>query len=242
MLGSPLTGRNATLVGLPSAGYDPGPCDSIPLGRALAMISIECPHCGRVGSSKATIPAGSRVRCPGCQQRFEIQGEPDIIELDAVDLDQPIGTTDQGIDLTSHQPTTVPPNNPISGSTSSASTVTTPPIPPPPPQSVFVPNRSTPQSFIPDSPLAMLMVVVAILLFAGGTLTWFAPSSRFYPESSSVRFKTDNAYGAAANAVEHLAQRQDASHPGTWMIAGLICVLIYSVERLRQAVVWTAPR
>ena len=41
------------------------------------MQSITCPHCSRVGSLKTAVPVGTRVRCPGCQQKFEIQPDPE---------------------------------------------------------------------------------------------------------------------------------------------------------------------
>ncbi len=42
----------------------------------MPAMKIECPHCGRVGATSREIAIGSNIRCPGCSERFEYQGEP----------------------------------------------------------------------------------------------------------------------------------------------------------------------
>src|SRR4051794_3718075 len=38
------------------------------------MTIITCPFCRRDGSSKATVPIGTKIRCPGCNQKFRYDG------------------------------------------------------------------------------------------------------------------------------------------------------------------------
>jgi len=92
---------------------------------------------------------------------------------------------------------------------------------------------------------AELWVVIGILLFlvalgciVGGVFA-MAEDSDVYDRS---RFATDNAYGASANALEKIARHPP--HPAApWSLGGLLCLisallcfLIFSVERLRTAV------
>jgi len=46
--------------------------------EAMKTMTLTCPHCGRAGSSKQTIPPGTKAtaRCPGCGLNFSISGPP----------------------------------------------------------------------------------------------------------------------------------------------------------------------
>ena len=100
------------------------------------MMSITCPHCSRVGSLKTTVPPGTRVRCPGCQNRFEVQDESpdweaasDVIELDDVpDPDLAPGTPASAPDFTG----VADDFDPTGLSPSAATAHRSPPIPPKP--------------------------------------------------------------------------------------------------------------
>ena len=217
------------------------------------MMTITCPHCGRVGSLKAAVPIGSRVRCPGCQEKFEVQDDsrdaPDVIDLEEPDDFGAgvVGTPpDQGIDLTNLQPATAIPSGGPSGFTSSSSAPSPGPIPGPPnqPASIFVPAPDRPRPTFWNGQTStgpsIVMGILATILFAAAVAVWMGPTSRFDPDGYSLRFQRDNAYGATANALEYLARRQDTSRPEVWFLAGLVCILIGSVEKLRRAVLVAA--
>ena len=51
------------------------------------MMSIQCPHCSRVGSLKVAVPVGTMVRCPGCRQKFAISHEAPANGNEIIDLD-----------------------------------------------------------------------------------------------------------------------------------------------------------
>ena len=62
-----------------------------------------------------------------------------------------------------------------------------------------------------------------------------------YSATFGHRFASDNAYGATANAVEHLAKHYPPKNSAPWFIASLLCWLILSVERVRAAILATRP-
>ena len=55
------------------------------------------------------------------------------------------------------------------------------------------------------------------------------------------RFATDNAQGATANAVEHIADQYPAASASPWVVATLLCWLILSIERTRAAILFAKP-
>ena len=60
------------------------------------MTKIECPKCGRVGTTSRKIVVGTKVRCPGCSNGFEYQGESKPIpewQPEEFRLNQPIPRT-----------------------------------------------------------------------------------------------------------------------------------------------------
>lgn len=78
-------------------------------------------------------------------------------------------------------------------------------------------------------------VFFSVVFFVVGVLSGL--DAIYTPDSTlGKRFLEDNAYGATANAVEHIARHLPAS-ASTWVVAGLLCLLIDSVNRLRYQVV-----
>jgi hypothetical protein len=79
---------------------------------------------------------------------------------------------------------------------------------------------------------AFLLTISAIFIFVG-----FSSVSSFSRYSQTRnRFQTDNAVGASANALEHLAERGSSADTAQWFTLALLCWLVASVERLRYAV------
>ena len=198
------------------------------------MTSIICPHCSRSGSLKAAVPAGTTVRCPGCKQMFAIpQVSPEATnppsESDPVETilgPATTGPTDIGIDLSDYQPTH---HNPSPRSQSMGRSANHSP-----------PSHNRPWLVGSGSTIASVAVGLMALVFLAIFAFKFIDSgrSRYDERSSSNRFANDNAYGAAANALENIASRPDHVKPESWLIAGLLCVLIGSLEKLRHVIIW----
>ena len=85
-----------------------------------------------------------------------------------------------------------------------------------------------------------LIRVAATLLFAGGLLAMFTATSETYrgdrPLSLDVRFQTDNAAGATANAVEWMAEHNEPAiiNNGIWL--SLFLWLLWSVRRTQLSI------
>lgn len=62
------------------------------------MTRVTCPHCSRPCSTQKTLAPGTRVRCPGCNERFEVpEDEPGPLDAETVDAGDP----SDGFDLAS---------------------------------------------------------------------------------------------------------------------------------------------
>jgi hypothetical protein len=86
---------------------------------------------------------------------------------------------------------------------------------------------------------AVFFIFLALASFGAGFAS-IGQARYFDAESTAAghRFKDDNAVGATANAVEHLAKTPPSHSAAPWFIAGLLCVLILKVDGLR----WTLDR
>lgn len=84
--------------------------------------------------------------------------------------------------------------------------------------------------------------IIAVLLCVAFFISGVASCTKSMDDSFSPkyeysnRFKSDNAYGASANALEYIAKHIPATGPAPWFICGLLCWLIASVEGLRRTV------
>jgi hypothetical protein len=76
-----------------------------------------------------------------------------------------------------------------------------------------------------------LAITLMVLLAICGYLT--VSGSSVYREP---RFKSDNAYGAAANALENIQRYTPAANAIEWLIAFLLLWLLIAVNQLRRAV------
>jgi len=186
------------------------------------MTNLKCPHCGRDGTTAKDLPFGSSVRCPGCKEAFKVPTPMDLgIVLDG---DEPSPPADDAKTAPSPQPPTVPVQSSPSPVAQPASTPITPPNP----------SRRA-QSHSPNGAgcvkLAILYGFATIFFLAGLVAFMDARPSDSY--SIRERFQEDNAYGATANASERIARRMGQPRPEGWIIAGLLCCLIVSVDNLR---------
>jgi len=90
------------------------------------------------------------------------------------------------------------------------------------------------------SVLSTLLIVFGIMAVASGMLITLGEmnTSQYQPKNSfSHRFQSSNAYGATANAVEHLAETSGGTHLGPFVVVSglLLCMASYLV-RLHTAI------
>lgn len=196
------------------------------------MTSITCPHCSRVGTLKASVPIGTKVRCPGCHVKFEVLAEPDGDE----DTAEWIDPGDPPI-----QPDDPSPKPSASAGGATPAPSAGPSSPPPQPVAASTPAPpvhaidSAPPQTAMDQPW-MTMLAWAFFMMAGVSMV-ASVVFRFRPDLAEAnRFKTDNASGAATNALEHLAAWQGTTSPTGWVIAGLLCLVIIKLDQLRRSV------
>jgi hypothetical protein len=81
----------------------------------------------------------------------------------------------------------------------------------------------------------LILYVLAGIFFLAGFVAFMDTRSSVY-YSTSDRFRDDNAYGATANATERIARSMREPRPEGWLIAGLVCCLIVSVDNLRRKI------
>ncbi len=67
-----------------------------------AVTVLTCPHCGRLGKTTTSIPAGAKIRCPGCHQTFS--HEPAEQGLAAMPRQEPLPPTDHPTPATGPPP------------------------------------------------------------------------------------------------------------------------------------------
>jgi hypothetical protein len=187
------------------------------------MISVMC-ACGKRLKTEDR-HAGKRTKCPNCGADAvfpspepaavgAVEQEVAFVELDGFPTEAPAGPQAKPASL-DETPTRSPRTERVG------------------PRVVPVPPETRGREF-----QAVVFTLLAIAFFMAGFGS-VGPSRSFNPESISAhRFRNDNATGAAANALEHIAGTPPAHDAAPWFIAGLLCVLIVKVDGLR----WTLAR
>jgi hypothetical protein len=183
--------------------------------------SITCPHCGKIGSTQMPLTASKKVRCPSCRQPFQVSRTGTGPNPDPTPLPDPPSNDVDDEDLAT------PPR------VDSPDAVSLAPQPPTP--IIFASARPT-KPRRDTTAKSILLYMLAGVFSIAGLMSLSSGSSDFYPSSYGHRFQSDNAYGATANAVEHLAVRSRGVQPSGWFVAALVCLLIVSVDDLRWSV------
>ena len=80
-----------------------------------------------------------------------------------------------------------------------------------------------------------LLLFIALVFCIAGVVTVV---NMIGPQSyrDQPRFLTDNAYGATANALERIAQKDPPSYPALWFICSLLCWAILSIRGVRRSI------
>ena len=93
-------------------------------------------------------------------------------------------------------------------------------------------------STVPGVAFRAFLILMSVVFILNGLNA--SGNSGFSPDfQSDKRFKTDNAMGATANALEFMVEsmaRHSSGNTAQWFTLALLCWLTASVERLRYAV------
>ena len=168
--------------------------------------------------------SGRVFACPSCGQRLEVPS-PDAIDL-GINLSSPIDdAASKSADDSNISPSVFSATPPLIQPPSS-----------PPPIRPKDQSLATKRAFRMTTFRQIILTTMGVIFFLMGIGSFFGNNStRYRSYREGERFQTDNAYGAAANALEKIEQKPEYSHPEGWIVASLICSLILAVDELR----WT---